>query len=57
MNILDKIIEFKQEEVAKIKSLVALDALKQQEGFSRNCRSDRLPGKNNRYHGGYRQNG
>jgi indole-3-glycerol phosphate synthase len=35
MNILDKIIEFKKEEVAKSKSLNALDALKQQEGFVR----------------------
>lgn len=35
MNILDKIIEFKKEEVAASKALVSLDALKQQEGFSR----------------------
>ena len=35
MNILDKIIEYKKEEVARNKNLVSLAALKQQEGFSR----------------------
>jgi indole-3-glycerol phosphate synthase len=35
MNILDKIIEFKKEEVAKNKQLVSLEALKQQEYFNR----------------------
>lgn len=34
MNILDKIIEFKKEEVAANRALVSLDALKQQEGFN-----------------------
>jgi indole-3-glycerol phosphate synthase len=35
MNILDKIIEYKAEEVARNKNLVSLAALKQQEGFNR----------------------
>jgi indole-3-glycerol phosphate synthase len=35
MNILDKIIEFKKEEVARNKGLVSLEALKQQESFNR----------------------
>lgn len=35
MNILDTIIEFKKEEVAKNRALVPLEVLKQQQGFSR----------------------
>ena len=35
MNILDKIIEFKKEEVAKCKKLIAVEALQQQVNFSR----------------------
>ena len=35
MNILDKIIEFKKEEVARNKQLISLEQLQQQENFNR----------------------